>query len=376
MSEDVIGKSLDRKTVPSGMAVDPKSGEARNYVFQEVDKDQNMVFARSNEAAPIMASVPIWKELDQFEDEYDDLVVFSEIDSTNGFEAYAREHGPLFGAYYEREGITKEPIEMWEFARQLMAHAMNLKAARDTGRWRELQDKTVAFECDIVLDVAQKKRVQANKEFTVKHNQPLVVWATTRTVLPPEEYVQLTLNQTDEYAAGAWVSRKWDDPGIEYKAWIPRPQPQIGMFDTTEKDRAETLLEVSTASIDAAIFLNHEAQGIVPPDPSMFARVPLECLPSIADEVGPKLCNLLCETLISMHTRHVNFDWIGHEYRPLFTERIRYMWYLFAIYKDKAALSFCKHCGKPFIKHKADRLYCSDACKRAKAKKKAKETSS
>lgn len=52
-------------------------------------------------------------------------------------------------------------------------------------------------------------------------------------------------------------------------------------------------------------------------------------------------------------------------FRPIQLEKIRWLWYAFAVYMTKTQHAFCKHCGKPFMKSRPDKQYCNDKCRKA-----------
>lgn len=166
-----------------------------------------------------------------------------------------------------------------------------------------------------------------------------------------------------------WSSKNFDPPGIASKIWHPSPTPEIGIFDRTEQDRKETAYD-SMPVLDVCIWVNPTDCELKLEDEGAFSkptvRLGLSDLPKDkADEFARMLCKAILESLISIHTRSIHHDWVGHQFRPIQLEKIRWLWYVFAVYMMKTQHAFCKHCGRPFMKSRPDKQYCNDKCRKA-----------
>ena len=98
------------------------------------------------------------------------------------------------------------------------------------------------------------------------------------------------------------------------------------MFDQTEQDRRETAYD-EIPGLDVDIRLNPGKFELMLQDgrsplSEPTIRLALSDLPKEeADELAVKLCRAILESLVSIHTRYVRHDWIGHQFRPVLPEK-------------------------------------------------------
>ncbi len=343
--------------VPSGIMLDPKTSELNSYRFTGLDNESNLVFIPDRTVESVNQSLEGFYDNDFLENQFDDELVALSEPNQHACITFAEKHGPLFGAMFLENGICKEPLGMWLTASALLNLALNIKSAVDSGDWRSLDErKLIAFEFE------QHARVNGRGRYEV--------FASANFRFPnglPAEYAELTLG--DDCSANIWASKNFDPSGIVSKIWRPFPTPQIGMFDQTEQDRRETAYD-EIPGLDVDIRLNPGKFELMLQDgrsplSEPTIRLALSDLPKEeADELAVKLCRAILESLVSIHTRYVRHDWIGHQFRPVLPEKIRWLWYVFAIYMTKTQHAFCKHCGKPFMKTRSDKCYCDDKCRK------------
>lgn len=363
MNDDFIGKGVPASKSPAGFGLNTKTGSLDNAEFDGITPNGNLIFREGDNAKAAEEQAAYWDDADFFDNDFDELISFSRMETVNDIELYAKQHGPLFGSRFAKDGVIREPVEMWLFAAQLMDLAMQFQAAFSTKNWEVLQNQFAAFEVEILLNDHQANRKDSGKQFILTDDQAFVAYAITRFSEIPKDYIALTLTPGKEFENGIWKNIRCDGPGVEVHSWIARPIPGIGLFDQSLEDKIKTA-EENHPNISSAVFanfgrLNTLDRGIQ----NRIIRTPLEQTP-LDKEMGYRLCRGMAETLISMHTRFVRFDWVRHEFRPIFFERIRYLWYLFGVYKDRKVLSFCINCGKPFLKTRKDKKHCNGQCRR------------
>lgn len=349
---------------PHGIGIDPMSGEVANYAYVGISEG-DLVFRRSSGGGYVAALQAKWEGKDQYENEIEGVREFSRISDFNGVESYAAAHGPLFGPVASSHEVCREPLEAWYFEIGLMSLAYELVAAEKSGKWRGLQDGKVAFEFEKVLGGRDLKKIAAGK--AVGYDPAKSCWS-VRAFCKfgceiPEICQRLIL--ADEYNSGIWVSRRVEGAAEEWKEFLARPLLEWAVFDETRQDCRESEEEM-LPGISAGVVVNEtvdDTLGKPGRQSPASIRQPLESRPELAEKYGPRLCRLLYETLVSAHIRNVPHDWISHEFRPVFTDRLRFMWYIVSTYADKASLDFCAHCGKPYIRlANKPQKYCSKRC--------------
>ena len=79
-------------------------------------------------------------------------------------------------------------------------------------------------------------------------------------------------------------------------------------------------------------------------------------------EMGAKLCRNLMELLVSAHTKYVRRERIRRNFTYYFEDRLRYMWFAFAIYLDKKHVAICDYCGKPSTRMRSNQKHCPGEC--------------
>lgn len=365
MESELIGSAMPKTTSPFGLGLNTKNGSIENVEFYGITPEGIVLFRVTQNKGIKPVVKEHWKEIKHFENDFEDLVEFSNIKDESGIAKYAEKHGPLFGGLYYQNGLIREPVEMWKTAILLMGLAVEFQAAYEVGDWQKLQNKITAFEAEVLMDERQKIKAIKEQGYILKDNQPFVVYAISRLAPDiPEDYRYLTLNTDSELNNGLWQEERYDDPGLEVHSWVTRAIPEMGLFDKTDNDRLAIEYE-KLPNISTAIFFNWVVDGVLDETlPDRIHRMPLEQLGDASLSVGKMLCRGMVETLISIHIRQIPYGWIGHEFWPLFQERIRYMWYVLSCYKDKSKLDYCAHCGSPFLKTRADKKYCSPGCKR------------
>lgn len=363
MNDGLIGKAISASKSPAGYGLNTKTGSLDNVEFDGIAPNGNLIFREGDNAKASKEQAAHWDDTDFFDNDFDELISFSRIESINDIEYYAKQHGPLFGTLFADVGVLREPVEMWFFAAQLMDLAIRFQTAFSTKNWELLHNQLAAFEVEILLNDYQANLMEPGKQFVLTDDQAFVAYAITRFNEIPESYIALTLTPGEEFKNGVWRSTRYDEPGVEVHRWTARPIPEFGFFDQSLDDRIKTS-EENHPNISSSVFINFSRMNTL--DLSIqdrIIRTPLDQTP-LGKEMGYRLCRGMVETLISMHTRFVRFDWVRHEFRPIFFERIRYLWYLFGVYKDRKALSFCVNCGKPFLKTRKDKKYCSEKCRK------------
>ena len=347
----------ENEYVPSGVMFNPKTSEMSSYRLVGLDSKANLVFAPDRSVKSTNRSLEVFFDNDFLENQFDDELLALSEPSPHTCIEFAKDHGPLFGATFVENGICKEPLEMWITASFLVNLALNIKSAMDSGDWRTLDKKKLVafnFEQYFHSGKSEKCEVLANANFRFPKGLP-------------DQYSKLTLG--NDCPNGIWVSKNFDPPGIVLKVWRPFATPQIGLFDRTDQDRRETAYD-SVPGLDVTIRLNPQQHELMLKDegvlPGKAIRSKLSDLPKDkADELAVKLCRAMLESLISIHTRDIRYDWIGHQFRPVPLEKIRWLWYVFAVYMTKTQHAFCKHCGRPFMKSRPDKQYCNDKCRKA-----------
>lgn len=362
MEEELLGKSFDGSHNIDGLTVDFKTGAIDNLVFGGSDSDGNLVFIRDNDQQHLIERTDDWLDKVYLDNAADLLRRFSRMSTQDEAEGLAGELGPLFGSHYCHDGVCREPLDMWRAAAKFFEGAFSIRARLDSHDWGDLLDKS--FEAELLLSDEQQKELASGKGVEWGGQQELI--ASWKLLFPsmPDDYRWLTLNSASEIDAGSWQDTRWDGPEAqEIKLWQTRPGEELSRFDETEKDREESRYE-SSPQVATAIHLNprhHSYRAGVEP---VTLRVGLGTV-AIGEELAEKLCRNMLETLISIHTRQVRYSWMGHQFRPIFLERIRCMWFIFAIYLGQGTLAYCAHCGRPFWRNRTDKKYCSAACRSA-----------
>lgn len=348
----------ENEYVPSGVMFNPKTSEITSHRFMGIDSENNLVFIPDRSIESVNQSIDTFHNYDFLENQFDDELVALSEENEHAHMAFAKSHGPLFGTMFFENGVCKEPLSMWSIASTLVNLALNIKSAIDSGDWRTFDEKElVAFNFEQGANANGNGRYETFASANFRFKKEL-----------PTEYADLTLGL--DCPGGIWTSHNFDPPGIVSKTWRPFKTPQIGLFDRTEQDRKETAYD-EIPGLDVDIRLNPEIFELtLQDDKSPFCRATeryaLADLPKeMADEFAGKLLRAMLESLISVHTRHIHHDWIGHQFRPVPLEKIRWLWYVFAVYMTKTQHAFCKHCGKPFMKSRPDKQYCSDKCRKA-----------
>ena len=343
--------------VPSGVMFNPKTSEISSHRFIGLDSENNLVFSPDRSLESVNQSLNEFDNSDFLENQFDDEL--AELSELNQYacEKFAKKHGPLFGTMYFENGICKEPLDMWLAASALVNLALNIKSAMDSGNWRVLDEKKLVafnFERCVRANERGEYEVLADANFRFPNGLPV-------------DYAKLTLG--NNLPTRIWSSKNFDPPGIVSKIWRPFSTPEIGIFDRTEQDRKETAYD-SMPGLDVCIWVNPTDCELRLEDEGTFSkptvRLGLSDLPEDkADEFARMLCRAILESLISIHTRSIHHDWVGHQFRPIQLEKIRWLWYVFAVYMTKTQHAFCKHCGKPFMKSRPDKQYCNEKCRKA-----------
>lgn len=369
MMDELLGQPVQCDRGPHGIALDPASGEMTNYSYVGISGG-DLVFRRDS-GGDFNASRPEWAAPRKYEADIEDVVKFSRISDLSGVEEYAYAHGPLFGPRFSSEGISREPIDAWYFAIGVMALALELVVASQSGGWRALQGKKVAFEFEAVLSARDEKRLSTGKAIGCDPSKSCwSVRASSKFACDiPDVYQRFVLG--DQYDRGIWTSRKLVDLAEEWAEFEARPIPGWAALDETDQDRWESAYEMLPGVYAGIVFHDSVCDAIGKPGKQTptSIRQPLDERPELADKLGNKLCRLLYEALVSAHVRNVPYGWISHKFGPVFEDRLRRMWFTVSTYADKMVFGLCDHCGKPYL-HNANktRKYCSDRCRKAAAK--------
>lgn len=348
---------------PRGVWLDPKTGNSINMKFAGIGRDGFVAFVRRLEDSVLSDTVAKWDEERLLDEDSKEIERFSRIESVDDVASYAELHGPLFGQTFYSNGVCREPLDMWYQAVALMSLGFDLKAAFDSRDWMSLQDREVQFEAELAcLNAKQQRGYQTERQITARADQPLYLSATSWFPNLPEEYGRFLLGD-EGMKYGGWRRRSWQDPELIEKSFYIKAPKGIGVSDVSSLEARQTE-EEGTPNLSACITLNSTSVEFELGRRRETARLRLQDFENEESEAGAELCRLMAEALISLHCEQITYRWVDHKYQPCFTERIRYLWFLYSIHFSKGVSAFCAQCGKPFFKTRSDKKYCSDTCRK------------
>lgn len=368
---DFIGHTGKRDVGPAQFALNPKTAEIINVEFDGFEDGEFVRFRKTSDDAKAQELSAIWEDLEYYPEDFDELSELAEISDIRAIENFALKHGPLFGSTFNDHGILREPIDMWYEAASYMDLGIRLQAASENekhppekGEWRRLHGNQVCFEVEYsMLDRMQEKSALQNGFFVTHDNQLITYSAKTIPSRISPGYRDFILDKTAE-GLWSWNEEKRDGSVIVSKRFVVGYRPEMGMDNKTLQDWIETRYDEKHPALEVGVVFNSLKERNRPFDPGCRPlRISLT-EDKLADEMGPKLCRLMSEALVSLHCRNMHYGWQKHEFKPIFCEHIRYLWHMFAIYKDHALLGFCAHDGRPFMKTRPNQKYCSERCKK------------
>jgi hypothetical protein len=237
---------------------------------------------------------------------------------------------------------------MWRAAIDFFKLAFTLKAAQDSKEWQDIS--WGEFKSEYYLSDEQVEAIQSGADQLVPSPTQEVTHALiiASSGVVPFKYQELILNDSFSSTNRAWRDRRWDEQAFSRNEWSVSPDECYSTLST--------YLDFNPKHRDFLIGSENLYDTKV---------LPFNLKARNADEILGKLCRNALEALISMHTRNMHYGWSEHEYKPVFYERVRYFWYMFALYEGKANMRFCQNCSRPFISKRKDQKYCGNDCKTA-----------
>lgn len=394
MDVDFLGEAWDGSRKFEGLGLDSKTGELNNLVFQGFDKEGNLVFEKDSSMETQKKKTQNWDDKQYLKDMRQDLLEFSRVNDLGGIITFAEKWGPLFGTRGYDGSKCVESLDMWWATIKLFNLGFYLLTEKTPGKKAPGDEEEQLYEkieVEFKLTPEQKKQQDESAQLiSLEEDQEIYLLLKLFFNDLPDDYWRFVLGNR-RYEQGFWSEQRGaiekESPSnrrheqgfrreqggeslptiammIEEKLLQIKPSEELLRYDTTLKDLIESY-EEAVPNLTVSFILNpRPAEYWIGKKPDKERYSLTEVNPRCAKGISDALCRSTIEALISMHTRNVQYSWLQHQFKPVFREHIRYLWFVFSIYQAQGKLAYCKHCGGPYWKKSSTRKYCSKECRK------------
>lgn len=368
MDVDFLGEAWDEPRF-EGLGLDSKAGELNNLVFAGFDKEgKNLVFEKDRSMQNQEEKTKNWDDKQYLEGMNQDLLEFSRVSNLEGIGTFAKKWGPLFGTRGYDGSKCVESLDMWWAAIYFFKIGFRLKAEEDS----KDEDRKLYKKVKIALELTPEQKKQQREDgrsLTLEEKQEYALLLKICLKCFPDDYQKFVLDK-DCCDYGYWREQRWDCPtATERKLLQTNASREFSGYEEIPKDLIETQ-EDTVPSLTVGIHLNPRPANCLIGKKSDIEYVDLDDVSTLPfKDISGKLCRNALEALISMHTRNVQYSWLQHQFKPIFREHIRYLWFTFSVYRAQGRLAYCKCCSTPYWKIPITKKYCTPTCRRDANKK-------